>query len=307
MAFDLGVTRGRARASAISTKEALVRSAFYILLALLFNVGIYFWRGRDRDAALQFLAGYLVEEALSVDNLFVFLLIFAYFRVPVRSQQKVLFWGIIGALTTRAIFIVAGVQLLHRFEWIIFIFGAFLIYTGVKMFFTNEEEIHPERNPVLKLIRRFVPVTADYKGDRFFVKRDGFRLATPLFVVLILVETTDLIFNVDSIPAVLSLTRDPTIAYTSNVFATLGLRALYFALAGMMGLFHHLKYGLGVILAFIGVKMVIHRWYEIEIAVALGVVAGLLGISVATSMIWPVKEGTQTTKTPSPEGDHLSK
>jgi len=295
LALDLGVFHRASRV--VGFKEAMAWSAVWITLALGFMALIAWLRGRQ--PALEFLTGYVVEESLSVDNLFVFLLLFSFFRVPKQHQHEVLFWGILGAVVMRLVFIVVGVALLKQFEWIIYIFGAVLIYSGAKMAFRKDEEIHPESNPVLKLFRRFFPVSADYHGKKFFVRLEGRRMATPLFVVLLVVETTDLIFAVDSIPAVLAITRDPFVVYTSNIFAILGLRALYFALAGVMNLFHHLHYGLSVILVFIGAKMIIAHWWEIPTAVALGVVAAVLGVAVGASLIWPEKK-TQTTNMQSP-------
>lgn len=285
LALDLGVFHRRAHV--VMIKEALLWSAFWIGLALLFNAGIYFWRGSE--TALAFLTGYLIEKSLSVDNIFVFLLIFSYFGVSPLYQHKVLFWGIIGALIMRAIFIVAGVTLIQKFHWIIYIFGAFLILTGIKMAFQKEKEIHPERNPVLRLFRKFIPVTDRYEDAKFLIKRGGRYLATPLFIVLVVVETTDVIFAADSIPAILGITLDPFIVYTSNVFAILGLRALYFALAGIMQLFHYLHYGLSAILIFIGLKMVLADLYKIPVAIALVVVAGFLLLSIIASIIQPRK------------------
>jgi tellurite resistance protein TerC len=286
LALDLKVFHRKAHA--VEMKEALLWSAFWIGLALLFNVGIYFWRGPER--ALEFLAGYLMEYSLSVDNIFVFLLIFSYFGVPSLHQYRVLFWGILGAFIMRGTFIAIGVTLIYKFHWIIYIFGAFLILTGIRMAFEKDKEIHPERNPVLRLFRRFMPVTEDYEDSKFFVKRAGRYLATPLFIVLIVVETTDLIFAVDSIPAVLAITYDPLIVYTSNVFAILGLRTLYFVLARFMQLFHYLHYGLSAVLVFVGVKMLIAEVYKIPVGIALGVLAGILLISVVVSIIRPRKE-----------------
>ena len=283
LAIDLGVFHRKAHETKI--KEALIWSAIWITLALLFNLGIYFWRGPQ--TALEFLTGYLIEKSLSVDNLFIFLLIFSYFRVPALYQHKVLFWGILGALVMRAIFIAAGVTLIQKFHWLIYIFGSFLILTGIKMALEKEKEIHPERNPVLRLFRRFMPVTSDYEGDKFLVKREGRYFATPLFITLLIVETTDVIFATDSIPAILAITLDPFIVYTSNVFAILGLRALYFALAGIMQLFHYLHYGLSAILIFVGAKMLLADIYKIPVGIALGVVAGFLLISVIASIIQP--------------------
>jgi tellurite resistance protein TerC len=280
LALDLGVFHRKAHV--IKIREALLWSAFWITLALLFNSGIYFWRGSE--TALEFLTGYLIEKSLSVDNIFVFLLIFSYFGVPPLYQHKVLFWGILGALIMRAVFIAAGITLIEKFHWTIYIFGAFLILIGVKMALQKERKIRPERNPLLRLFRRWVPVTEDYAEGRFLVKRAGRTLATPLFVVLIVVETTDIIFAVDSIPAILAITLDPFIVYTSNVFAILGLRALYFALAGIMELFHHLHYGLSAVLVFVGIKMLVADLYKIPVSIALSVVAGILLISVISSI-----------------------
>ncbi len=286
MALDLGVFHRQSRE--IKFKEALAWSGIWIGLALGFMGLIALLRGRQ--PALEFLTGYVIEESLSVDNLFVFLLLFSFFRVPKQHQHDVLFWGILGAVVMRLIFIVAGVALINRFHWIIYIFGAVLVYSGVKMAFKKDEDIHPESNPVLKLFRRFYPVTKDYHGKSFFVRLEGRRFATPLFVVLLVAETTDLIFAVDSIPAVLAITRDPFIVYTSNIFAILGLRSLYFALVGVMNLFHHLHYGLSAILVFVGAKMILGHWCEIPTIIALGVVAVLLTLSVVASLIWPEKK-----------------
>jgi tellurite resistance protein TerC len=247
----------------------------------------------------------LLEKSLSVDNIFVFIMIFAYFRVPALYQHKVLFWGILGALIMRAIFIAAGVTLIQQFHWVIYIFGAFLVLTGIKMATQKDKEIHPEKNPVLKLFRRFMPVTERYEDSRFFVKKGRRWFATPLFVVLLVVETTDVIFAVDSIPAILAITIDPFIVYTSNVFAILGLRALYFALAGIMQLFHYLAYGLAAILVFVGIKMLLADIYKLPIAVALGVVAGILLISVVASLLRPRRDtGVLPAQTESPQISH---
>jgi tellurite resistance protein TerC len=283
LALDLGIFHRTAHV--VRFKEALLWSAVWVVLAFLFFLGILFWRGWV--PALEFLTGYLIEESLSVDNLFVFLLIFSYFRVPSLYQHKVLFWGILGALVMRAIFIFAGVTLVQKFHWIIFVFGAFLVLTGIKMALQKNIEIHPEKNPVLRLFRKLMPVTDQYEEGNFFVKKDGRRYATPLFVVLLVVETTDVIFAVDSIPAVLAITLDPFIVYTSNVFAILGLRSLYFALAGMMTLFHYLHYGLSAILIFVGAKMLLADIYKMPVGIALGVVAGLLAVSVIASILHP--------------------
>ncbi|HTL70003.1 MAG TPA: TerC family protein [Candidatus Eisenbacteria bacterium] len=269
-------------------REAIGWTVVWVALAMGFNTLIYFYRGRT--PALEFFAGYLVEESLSVDNLFVFLLIFRYFGVRSEFQHDVLFWGILGAIVFRGIFIGAGVALIHRFDWLTYVFGAFLVYTGCKLAFEEEKEVHPDTNPVLRAVRRFIPVTQTDEGNKFFVTRDKRLFATPLFIVLVMVETTDIIFAVDSVPAVLAVTRDPFIVYTSNVFAILGLRSLYFVLAGLLEKFHYLNYGLSVVLSFVGVKMLIEHHYKIPIHVSLAVIAGVLAVSIAASLIWPKKE-----------------
>jgi tellurite resistance protein TerC len=281
LALDLGVFHRKAHV--VQIKEALGWTAIWITLALLFNLGIYFWRGPD--PALEFLTGYLIEKALSVDNIFVFLLIFSYFDVPLLYQHKVLFYGILGALIMRAVFILMGITLIQKVHWVIYVFGGFLILTGIKIALEKEKEIRPERNPVLRIFRRFMPVSDRYENDKFFTRKEGRFLATPLFIVLLVVETTDIVFAVDSIPAILAITLDPFIVYTSNVFAILGLRALYFALAGMMRLFQYLHYGLSAILVFVGVKMLVASVWKIPVGIALGVVASILLISVGASII----------------------
>ncbi|MBI4299771.1 MAG: TerC family protein [Chloroflexi bacterium] len=281
LGLDLGVFHRKAHV--IKIKEALVWSGIWICLALIFNLIVYFWRGPE--TALQFLTGYLIEKSLSVDNIFVFLLVFSFFRVPAAYQHRVLFWGILGALVTRGVFIAVGVTLIETLHWIIYLFGAFLIVTGIRMALQKEKDIHPERNPVLRLLRRAMPVTDQYQEDKFFVRRAGRKSATPLFVALVFIESTDIIFAVDSIPAILAITTDPFIVYTSNVFAILGLRALYFALAGLMRVFHYLNYGLAAILIFVGGKMLLADFYKIPVAVALGVIAFILAISVIASAI----------------------
>ena len=285
LVLDLGVFHRRAHT--VKFREALIWSVAWITLAAIFAVVIFFWHGRT--PALEFVTGYVIELSLSVDNLFVFLLIFRFFQVPPIHQHKVLFWGILGALIMRAIFIAAGVSLIERFHWIIYVFGAFLIYSGIKLFFQDEAEIHPEKNPVLRLFRRWVPVTKDYVGNKFFVRNPGL-YATPLFVVLLVVETTDLLFAVDSIPAILAITRDAFIVYTSNVFAILGLRSMYFALAGMMEMFRYLHYGLSLVLVFVGAKMLLSHYFEIPTHLALAAVAGVLIISVIASIVNPRKK-----------------
>ncbi len=274
-------------------RRALGVTAFWVGLALAFNVGIYFWLGKQ--SALEFLTGYVIEQSLSVDNLFVFLLIFSYFKVPAQYQRKVLLWGIIGAQLMRAIFIFAGVALLNHFHWLIYIFGVFLVFSGVKLFTEKDKEIHPEQNPMLKLLRRCIPVTKDYRESKFLVKEEGKLWATPLLVVLLVIETTDLIFAVDSIPAILAITKDPFIVYTSNIFAILGLRAMYFALSGLMNVFHHLHYGLGVVLVFVGIKMLTETFWHIPIGIALGFIALTLTVCVVTSIVYPPKDKKSVT------------
>jgi tellurite resistance protein TerC len=282
LAIDLGVFHRHAHA--VSIKEALAWSGVWIAVSLLFNVFIYFVHGSH--SALEFLTGYLIEKSLSVDNIFVFVLIFSYFKVPAKYQHKVLFWGILGALVMRGILVFLGVTLINQFQWIIYVFGAFLIFTGVKMGLQKETaEVHPERNIIVRVIKRIIPVTPGYHEDKFFLLVQGKTYATLLFIVLIVVETTDLVFAVDSIPAIFAITTDPFIVYTSNVFAILGLRALYFALAGIIELFRFLKIGLSVVLTFVGIKMVLSDIYHIPIGIALGVVAGVLLVSVVASLL----------------------
>jgi tellurite resistance protein TerC len=282
LALDLGVFRGRE--NAVSLREATVRSAIWIALAFAFAGLLYHWQGQKQ--ALEFVTGYVIELSLSVDNLFVFLLIFRYFSVPEEHQQRVLVWGILGALALRAVFIFAGVGLLRRFHVITYLFGAILVYSGIKLFREGDSEIHPEKNPVLRLFRKFVPVTKDFKGDKFFVRRPGL-FATPLFIVLLVVETTDVIFAVDSIPAILAITLNTFVVYTSNVFAILGLRAMYFALAGMLEVFHYLHYGLAVILMLVGAKMLASNYVEIPTTMTLGTIGVVLTVSVAASLLKP--------------------
>jgi len=283
LALDLGVFQKRAHA--VKIKEALLLSAFWIGISLLFNLFVYFWLGPK--SALEFLTGYLIEKSLSVDNLFVFYLLFSYFKVPAANQHKVLFWGILGALVLRFLFIFAGVSLIQRFHWTIYLLGAFLVFSGIKMAFQKEGDLHPEKNPVLRFSRRLIPVTKNYHHGRFFVRGAGRWLATPLFIALLVVETTDIMFAVDSIPAILAITLDAFIVYASNVFAILGLRALYFALAGVIELFHYLHYGLSLILVFVGVKMLLSDVYKIPTPLALGVVAVILALAVVLSLLFP--------------------
>ncbi|MCX8011732.1 MAG: TerC family protein [Desulfobacterota bacterium] len=283
LALDLGVFHRNAHV--VSLREALIWCATWVSLALIFNLGILFFRGGE--TALTFFTGYLIEYSLSVDNIFVFLLIFRYFRVPTLYQHKVLFWGILGALIMRAIFIFMGITLIQRFHWMVLVFGIFLVVSGIKMAFQKDKEIHPEKNLVLRLFRKIMPVTGNYEEDKFFLKKEKTLFATPLFIVLLVVETTDVVFALDSVPAVLAITRDPFIVYTSNVFAILGLRALFFALAGIMRLFHYLHYGLSVILVFVGIKMIIADFYPIPTVISLGVIGSILFISIALSLLKP--------------------
>jgi len=276
------------RPHAIKFKEAILWTVFWVGLAMIFAVGVFHYRGPQ--AGTEFITGYLIEESLSVDNLFVFLLIFRYFKVPAQYQHGVLFWGIIGALVMRLGFILAGVALLERFHWLIYVFAGILIFSGVRLWTEKDKEVDPEKNPLTKLARRLFPVTSDYRGNVFFVREAGRIAATPLFIVLVSLETTDLIFAVDSIPAVLAITRDPFIVYSSNAFAVLGLRSLYFALSGVMDLFHHLHYGLSAILVFVGVKMLISSFWKIPTGWSLGVVAALLILSIVASIVWPERD-----------------
>ena len=286
LALDLGVFHRKSHV--VSLKESLAWTAVWVVLALAFNAGVWHYAGSQK--ALEFFTGYLIEKSLSVDNVFVFALLFSYFAVPPLYQHKVLFWGILGALIMRAVMIAVGAALIAKFAWIIYVFGGFLILTGIKMIVKREEEIHPERNPVVRWFKKLMPVTPEYRGDKFFVRENGLRMATPLFVVLLLVEFTDLIFAVDSIPAIFAVTKDPFIVYTSNVFAILGLRSLYFALAGVMDKFHYLKIGLGVVLSFVGVKMLLsHTAWKIDTVVSLGVIVLILTLSVVLSLLKPKK------------------
>ncbi|MEX0806212.1 MAG: TerC family protein [Candidatus Binatia bacterium] len=286
LALDLLVLHRKAHA--VSMREAAAWSCVWVSLALLFCLGVYFFR--DGEKALEFLTGYVIEWSLSVDNLFVFLVIFSYFAVPAVYQHRVLFWGILGALVLRAFFIATGAALLAKFHWMIYVFGGFLIFTGIKLLFSGDEKIEPEKNPAVRLVRRFMKITPDYQGQRFFIRKDGKLWATPLFLVLVVVETTDVIFAVDSIPAIFAITLDPFIVYTSNVFAILGLRALFFLLAGVMEMFHYLKVGLSFVLCFVGLKMLIAEFYKIPIGVSLAVVGGILLVSILASIVRQRKE-----------------
>jgi len=282
LALDLGVFHRKSRV--VGFRESLTWTFAWVTLAMVFNLGVYFYFGPQK--ALEFFTGYLIEKSLSVDNVFVFALLFSYFAVPREYQHKVLFWGILGALVMRSVMIAVGAALIVQFSWIIYVFGGFLILTGLKMVFKKEEEIHPERNPVVRLFKRWFNVTPDFQGDRFFIRNNGVRMATPLFVVLLVVEMTDLVFAVDSIPAIFAITQDPFIVYTSNVFAILGLRSLYFALAGVLHKFSYLKVGLGFVLVFIRIKMLLaHSEWKIPTMTALVVVAFILTTSILCS-IW---------------------
>ena len=280
LALDLGVFHRKVHE--VSLKEALAWTIIWISLALVFNAIIFYWRGRQQ--ALEFFTGYLIEKALSVDNIFVFIMIFTYFNIPSKYQHKVLFWGIVGALIMRVIFIFAGVALIEKFHFTIYLFGALLVYTGYKMFYHNNASIEPDKNPLIRFLRRYMPITPDLHEDNFFVKLNGKQFATPLFMVLILIETTDLIFAVDSIPAILAITQDEFIVYTSNVFAILGLRSLYFALAGVVHRFWLLSFGLAIVLVFVGIKMLLIDLYKIPIEWSLIFIAVIISGSIFLSL-----------------------
>ena len=287
LALDLGVFHRKQHT--VKVKEALIWSAIWITLALVFNVGIYYTLGQQK--ALEFLTGYVVEKSLSIDNLFVFILLFGFFKVESKLQHRVLFWGVLGAIVLRAIFIFAGVALINQFHWIIYIFGAFLVYTGIKMLFEDDDkEVHPDRNPVVKWIKRIYPVASNDEKGSFFRRIDKKLHITPLFIVLLLIEISDLIFAVDSIPAILSISNDTYIVFTSNIFAIMGLRSLYFAVSEVMGLFRYLKFGLAAILAFVGIKMCISSIYEIPISVSLLFILGTVTISILLSKLIPAEE-----------------
>jgi tellurite resistance protein TerC len=281
LALDLGVFHRKSHS--VSVKEALTWTAVWIALAMLFNLFVYYYF--EKEEALEFFTAYVVEKSLSIDNIFVIIMIFSYFRVPDAYQHKVLFWGIFGALVMRLIFIFAGIELIHKFHWLIFVFGGFLIVTGARMIFGEDKPMDPEKNPIVKLVRKMFPVTESFEGDKFFVRRDHKLWATPLFIVVMLIEATDLIFAVDSIPAIISISENPFIVYTSNVFAILGLRSLYFALAGIEKYFTYLKYGLATILVFVGIKMVIADFYKIPVEISLIIISFLLAISMIASVL----------------------
>ncbi len=303
LAIDLGVFNREAHE--VSLREAATWSAVWISLALLFDLGIYFWQGTD--VALQFLTGYLIEKSLSVDNIFVFVLIFSTFAVPAAYHHRVLFWGVLGALVLRGLLIGLGTALVGAFHWVLFLFGAFLVLTGVRMARHEQIEIQPSNNPIVRALRRVVPITPGYEDGHFFVARDGLRYATPLLVVLVLIETTDLVFALDSIPAIFAITLDPFIVYTSNVFAILGLRSLYFLLAGSVQRFGYLRYGLAAVLIFVGAKMLLADIYHVPIGTSLAVIAVLLAIAIVASVLWPPHAHTQRKQEPTPHigpGEH---
>ncbi len=304
LALDLFVFHREAHE--VRTREAAGWTIFWIALALIFNAGIYWFMGPEQG--LAFLTGYLIEKALSVDNIFVFVMVFAFFNVPAKYQHRVLFWGILGALVMRGAMIGAGAYLIHQFYWVIYIFGGFLIITGIRMAFHRAQDIEPEANPVIRLVRRLLPITSTYHGQRFLVRetveeraqdgsgivRNTRLMATPLFVVLVFIETTDLIFALDSIPAIFAITTDAFIVYTSNVFAILGLRALYFLLASVIHKFQYLQLGLSVVLVFVGAKMLMEKVYPIPVGISLGVVAVVLAASIVASLVWPAETGEAT-------------
>lgn len=281
LALDLGVFHREAHE--ISLREAGIWSVAWVSLAMVFNVGIYLlWGSRP---ALEFLTGYLIEKSLSMDNVFVFVMIFSYFAVPKAYQHRVLFWGILGALVMRAALIGAGSYLVKQFQWVLLIFGVFLIYTGIKMARQKSHGVDPERNPLVRLLKRVMPVTDGFRGAKFFVRENGRRFATPLLVVLVMVEASDLMFAIDSVPAIFAVTQEPFLVYTSNVFAILGLRSLYFLLAGVIDRFRYLKLGLSALLVFVGIKMLLIEWYKIPIGISLGAIAGILTVSIVASLL----------------------
>jgi len=286
--LDLGVFHRKSKV--ISVKEALTWTSIWVFIAFLFNVFVYYHFGEEK--AFEFFTGYLIEKSLSVDNIFVIILIFSYFNVPSAYQHKVLFWGILGALVMRVIFIMAGVELIHKFHWLIYIFGGFLVFTGIRILTQGDVKLDPEKNPLIRFTRKIFRVTPAFEGDNFFVKRDNLVWATPLFLVVIMIEATDLVFAVDSIPAILAVSEDSFIVYTSNVFAILGLRSLYFALAGMEKYFTYLKYGLSAILVFVGTKMCIADLYKIPIEISLAFIILTLSVAVMASMAMQRKDGT---------------
>ncbi len=289
LALDLGVFHRKTHE--VNVKEALIWSFVWFALAMVFNYGVYHYMGKVK--ALEFFTGYVLEKSLSVDNIFVFILVFSFFKVPALYQHKILFWGILGALVMRVILIFSGVALLTKFHWLIYVFGAFLVFTGIKMLLQKDSHVAPDKNILVRLFKKIYPVTNDYHGDKFFVKIDAKKFATPMFVVLLVIEFTDLVFAVDSIPAILAITNDTFIVYTSNVFAILGLRSLYFALSGVMKYFRFLKVGLSVILVFVGIKMIIVDFFKFPIMLSLGIIISILLISVLASLIKPKEENKE--------------
>jgi tellurite resistance protein TerC len=290
LALDLGVFHKKAHV--ISVKEASLWTGVWITLALLFNVFVYFNFGKTK--ALEFLTGYVIEYSLSVDNIFVFILIFTYFSIKPEYQHEVLFWGIIGALVMRAVFIFTGVALINSFHWIIYVFGGFLVITGIRMLFSGDTEVDPEKNPVVRFARKFLPVTNNMHGDKFFIREHSRIFATPLFIVLLIIESSDLIFTVDSIPAILAISKDTFIVFTSNIFAILGLRSLYFAISGIMNLFRYLKVGLAFVLTFVGLKMCLSNIITVPIFYSLLTIISILVISIIASVI--IKPGEKEIK-----------
>jgi tellurite resistance protein TerC len=291
LALDLGVFHRRPHE--VRPKEAGVWVAVWVALALAFAAGLHFWAGKE--VALTFLTGYVIEESLSADNIFVMVLIFEYFRVPKSCQHRVLFYGILGALVMRGLFIAAGAALVSNFHWVLYLFGALLVVTGVRMAFKQDEEFDGDQNRIVKLVRRYLPMSHEFRGKHFFTVENGRRIATPLLLVLILVEFTDLIFAIDSIPAIFGVTTDPFIVFTSNIFAVMGLRSMYFLLAAVVDRFHLLKYGLAIILTFVGFKMLTEHWIEIDIMTSLAIILGVLVLSVVASLIWSRPEHNQAT------------
>ena len=286
LALDLGVFHRTPHE--VRPKEAGIWVAVWVSLALAFAAGLHFWVGKE--VALTFLTGYVIEEALSADNIFVMVLIFEYFRVPKSCQHRVLFYGILGALVMRGLFIAAGAALVSNFHWVLYIFGALLVVTGARMAFKKDEDFDGDQNKIVKLVRRYLPMSRTFHGKHFFTMENGRRIATPLLLVLILVEFTDLIFAIDSIPAIFGVTTDPFLVFTSNIFAVMGLRSLYFLLAAVVDRFHLLKYGLALILSFVGFKMLTERWIEIDIMLSLVIILGVLGLSIVASLIWTKRE-----------------
>ena len=288
------------RPHVIKPREAAIESAVWIALGLSFAGVIAVTAGGP--AAGEYVAGYLIEKSLSIDNVFVWAVLFSYFAVPREYQFRVLFWGIFGALVMRAIFIFGGIAILERFEWVLYVFGAFLVFTAIRIARHQETEVHPERNPVLRLVRRVIPSTTEYDGQKLFTRKLGRRVATPLFIVLVLVETTDVVFAVDSVPAILAVSREPFIVFSSNAFAILGLRALYFLLAGMAGRFRYLNVGLGVILGFVGVKMLLADVYHVPLVLSLGVIAAALAVAVFASLLAEKRESVSAAAGKGPGG-----